>query len=338
MSENKPERAEYLKSLLTKFPDVPTKTLARKAYEHSPEWFSNLETARRAIRYYRGNGGKSHRKQAGNKTEFHRENHKAGEVYSLPPSLAESWEPYIIPSEFKKILHLSDIHAPYHATLPLSVAVQYGKDHGCDGVLLNGDIGDWYSVSRYERNPKKRDLKSEVSIVKEMLLWLRDEFPAPKKIIFKKGNHEERWDHFIWNKAPELWDLANVHLENILDLEKMDIDCVGDQRPIMFRDLPIFHGHELGRNGIAAPVNQARGMFLRGIHTMLCGHGHRTSQHTETDLWHKEITCWSVGCLADLHPEYARVNRFNWGFAIVYEVEGGWSVDNRRISLQGKVW
>jgi hypothetical protein len=27
--------------------------------------------------------------------------------------------------------------------------------------------------------------------------------------------------------------------------------------------------------------------------------------------------CWSQGCLCDLHPEYARTNKWNHGFAVI---------------------
>jgi hypothetical protein len=55
----------------------------------------------------------------------------------------------------------------------------------------------------------------------------------------------------------------------------------------MCGELPVLHGHEKGK-GISSPVNQARGAFLRLLHTVLEGHGHRTSGHAESDMWHRE--------------------------------------------------
>jgi hypothetical protein len=77
---------------------------------------------------------------------------------------------------------------------------------------------------------------------------------------------------------------------------------------------------------------------LRLLHTVLEGHGHRTSGHAESDMWHRETFCWSTGCLCDLTPEYARVNRWNWGFATVtVDTAGSFDVDNYRISAKGEI-
>jgi hypothetical protein len=53
------------------------------------------------------------------------------------------------------------------------------------------------------------------------------------------------------------------------------------------------------------------------IDTSLLGHHHRSSSHVEYTWKHEPINCWSVGCLCDLSPEYARINKWNHGHAIV---------------------
>ena len=104
----------------------------------------------------------------------------------------------------------------------------------------------------------------------------------------------------------------------------------------MVGKLPILHGHEKGA-GFAAPVNQARGAFLRLHHTVLEGHGHRTSAHCEPDMFGKECFTWSTGCLAELRPEYSRFAKYNHGFATVdVEPSGEFQVLNLRI-VDGKV-
>jgi predicted phosphodiesterase len=316
------ERAEVIKRMILDNPDAPTKTLARRLFFAHPKWFRDIENARSSIRYYRGNAGKERRKMA----EPHgttRPNGKAGWKPSLPPSLAEPWERYELPCP-AKILCLSDVHIPYHDAKAVEAAIAYAKKHVKPNViLLNGDIADFYSVSRWEKNPGKRDLLEELRLVRDFLGWLKLEFPKAK-MVYKLGNHEERWDHYIWAKAADLWGMAALRIDQILtrddDNEPLalleGIDFIGDQRPIMAGHLPILHGHEL-QKGIASPVNPARGAFMRTIHTLLIGHGHRSSSHAEPNMWHEEIVCWSQGCLCDLHPEYARTNKWNHGFAVI---------------------
>lgn len=327
------ERQEVVAALIKKYPHTGNRMLARMLYKDNKEWFPNYNAADCAIRHARGNRGKKSRES---KPTFDGTKRKNGNppLSPCPPSKEETWEPFILNS--KRLLVLSDIHVPYHSEKALTAAVEYGKDFGPDTVLLNGDTIDFYTISRFQTNPKERDLKGEIDATKELLGWLKECFPKAK-LIWKDGNHDERWTKFIWAKAPELWDIAACRLENILELERMNVEHVSDQRLVMAGRLPILHGHEVGR-GISSPVNQARGLFLRTIHTCLVGHGHRTSTHCEPDMNHNETTTWSTGCLCGRRPEYARFNKWNWGFACVeIEKDGQFNVHNLRISESLKV-
>jgi predicted phosphodiesterase len=231
---------------------------------------------------------------------------------------------------------LSDVHVPYHSEIAVRAAVEHLKAHGLAGLLLNGDIADFYAISRYMKDPSQRDFKGELDAVRGFLAWIRQEFPEIP-IVFKSGNHEERWNHWLWQHAAEISDDPRMSLGAWLELDQVGITLVEDQRPVMLGKLPVLHGHELPK-GMAAPVNPARGVFLRTLSTGLVGHSHRSSNHAESDMWHKETACWSTGCLCDLTPEYARINRWNWGFAIATVHKGGaFDVQNFRVMLDGSV-
>lgn len=312
------------------FPETPTNALARRlAKEHR----ITVSQSRDLIRLVRGNHGAKNRPQATQP----KPNGKAGQLPAIPPSMAEPWEPFDLGSGIKVAI-LSDAHIPYHSTTALSAAVAYCKSRRPDVVLLNGDFADFYSISRHQKDPKKRDFVAEVKAVQAGLAWIRHEFKKAR-IVFKTGNHEERWQHWLWNHAPEICDFERMQIGQWLEAEKHGIEVVTDQRPILAGRLPIFHGHETGK-GISAPVNPARGAFLRTGSTMLVGHSHRTSQHTEPDWHHIDTTVWSTGCLCDLNPRYAVINKWNLGFAFVpVDNEGGWHVENLRVSaVNGEVW
>ena len=253
----------------------------------------------------------------------------------MPKSKAEPWQPYVL-DVVGTVGILSDIHVPFHDERALEAAVRHLEAVGIDALVLNGDTCDFYTISRWVKNPKKRDFRGEIDAAKQLLAWLRERFPDVP-FIFKVGNHEERWIHWLWQHAPEISDDPRMGLDQWLDFDELDIQLVEDQRPVMVGELPVLHGHEKGR-GISSPVNQARGAFLRLQHTVLEGHGHRTSGHAESDMWHRETFCWSTGCLCDLTPEYSRVNRWNHGFATVtVDQTGSFDVDNYRISKKGEI-
>jgi hypothetical protein len=90
--------------------------------------------------------------------------------------------------------------------------------------------------------------------------------------------------------------------------------------------------------GFGAPVNAARGLFLKVKQSAIVGHTHRISEHSETTLSGELITCWSTGCLSELSPDYNPVsNNYSHGFAhIQTKTDGNYSVKNFRI-LKGKI-
>lgn len=310
--------------------DHPARGLARMLQKASNGALT-IEQARSRIRRVIGQNGRRDRKLA----KSARPPRQPGQMVALPPSVAEPWVPYVLEVE-GRVGILSDIHVPYHSELAVSAAVGYLKRAEISALLLNGDVADFYSISRWEKDPSKRDFRGELEAVRQFIAWIRQEFPEIR-IIYKAGNHEERWQHYIWQHAPELSSDRLMSLSAWLKLDEAGVELVEDKRPVMLGRLPVLHGHELPK-GIAAPVNVARGAFMRTLSTVLVGHSHRTSAHAESDMWHKEIFCWSTGCLADLTPEYARINRYNWGFAVVDVHPGGeFDVENLRINSAGTV-
>jgi len=253
----------------------------------------------------------------------------------MPKSMAAPWNPHVM-GVTGRVGILSDVHVPYHSEIAVAAAVGYLRDLGLDGLLLNGDICDFYAISRWQKDPSQRDFKGELEACRDFLAYIRQQFPDIP-IVLKAGNHEERWTHWLWQHAPEISDDPMMSLTAWLKLVDHDITLVEDQRPVMLGKLPVMHGHELPK-GLAAPVNVARGAFLRTLSTCLVGHSHRTSNHTESDMWHDETACWSAGCLCDLTPQFARINRWNWGFAVatVHE-DDTFDVENLRITLSGIV-
>ena len=290
-----------------------------------------LEQARLRIRRVLGQNGASRRRYA----TVPRPPRSPGQMVEMPTSIAEPWTPCVLEAR-GRIGVLSDTHVPYHSDIAVRAAVEHLRDAGLAALLLNGDVADFYSISRWQKDPAARDFRGELEAVRQFLAWLRGQFPDIP-IIYKAGNHEERWTHFIWQHAPELSSEPLMSLVAWLKLGDVGIELVEDQRPVMLGRLPVLHGHELPK-GLAAPVNVARGAFLRTLSTVLVGHSHRSSGHAESDMWHNEIFTWSTGCLCDLTPEYARVNRWNHGAAIVtVHDDGEFDVENFRISPDGRV-
>jgi predicted phosphodiesterase len=322
---------EVARRLVAAHPDAPCRTLAKRLLAECNNAITLSAAMHRIARQFGVHGAKDRKTMI---PTAPRPPRQAGQLPPMPPSAAEPWGPYTLEAT-GLIGVLSDIHVPYHDDVALKAAVDQLRGDKIDALILNGDTADFYSISRYQKDPRKRNFKREVDAVRAMLVWIRSQFKSIP-IVFKSGNHEERFAAWLFAHAPEITDEPRMGLDQWLDMPASGIELVDNQRPIMVGSLPVMHGHEKGK-GISAPVNQARGAFLRLHHTVLEGHGHRTSVHCEPDMFGSETTCWSTGCLCDLHPEYARLNKFNHGFASVrVHGDGQFDVHNFRI-VAGRV-
>jgi len=311
--------------------DMPTLTLAKLIYNENKELFTSVDNARSLLRYNEGKHGSRNKKRIKDKSLFmHQERSK--NPWKLPESDETKYEPFIIKA--KKLAVLSDIHIPYHSIAALSAALDFIQSEKPDAILLNGDTIDFYGLSRFMKDPRKRSVAHELQATRDFLDIL-SQFGA--KIYFKIGNHEERYEHYLMRVAPELLGVREFELKYLLGLDARGIDLITDKRIMKANDLNIVHGHEFGQS-IFSPVNIARGLFLRGKVSAMQGHNHQTSSHTETDMNGNIVTTWSLGCLCELNPAYLPINKWNHGFSIInlHEDLVNYEVINYRIH-KGKI-
>ena len=308
--------------------EMPTLKLARIIYAENKLIYTNLEDARKVLRGIEGKAGKGdsgkYRRTAPAEIQ---QTHRPRNPYNLPESSETNYEPYKVPG--KRVLVLSDIHLPYHSLSALEATFDYTKREDIDTIVLNGDTLDFHGLSRFVKDPKARSVAHELAAFKDFMTALRALFPKAF-IIYKMGNHCERYDHFLIQKAHEIIGVDEFDFRNIIKARADGIEVVGDKRILKLGALNLVHGHEFG-GSIFSPVNIARGLFLRGKVSAMQGHNHQTSEHTESNMNGEITTTYSVGCLCELHPAYLPINKWNHGFAIV-DVDGeAFHVRNYRI-------
>jgi len=324
-----------VRSYLERFPTAATMTLAKKIYKENSSLWSTLEACRTSVRYARGNKGKQGRQEAADK-RFFRPNGVSGTGFDvLPEGMRDidDFTPFVV-NKPGTYLVLSDIHCPYHDKAALQAALESEPD--CVGIILNGDTIDHYSLSRWEIDPRKRKFALELETSVSLLTTIRRCRPNVQ-IILKLGNHEERYERYMFLKAPELLDVPAFDFASLYKCDELEIEVVRDMRPIRLGKLNVIHGHEY-KFSISNPVNPARGLFLRSKALALCGHFHQSSHHSENTLDDKRLVTYSTGCLCDLHPRYMPLNKWNHGFAAVHiDTDGAFNVENRRI-IDGKIW
>ena len=321
--------SNIIKSYLIKFPNLPSLTLAKKIYKDNNKQFTDIEAVRSCLRYYRGKKGHQAKKDLGTK-EFLDQNIE----FVMPESYAETFEPYEISQS--RTLIISDLHIPYQDNDSIQKAINYGKEKKVNCILINGDVLDFAGISRHEKDWRQRQVHQEFEAARIFLSSLREHFPKAK-IVFKLGNHDERWEKYLFLKAPEIFDDPEFKLESRLKLGELKIEVVKEKRPIRIGKLTVLHGHELF--GGSGGVNPARGTFLKTFDNVIIGHYHKTTSNTEITMSGNIISVHSVGCLCGKTPYYMPINRWNTGFGYCeLDIKTGDYVFHNKQIINGKVF
>jgi len=326
--------AGIVSAYLKKHPAMASRTAARALCKQDPQVFPSYGNTYSMIRYQRGAGGKAKRSYDSDRTDYRPQGHADDvdwKINDLPLSTSEIRRDFILGEG--RVLLLSDIHLPYHDRKAVELAVEHGVKRKPDVIYLNGDTSDFYQISAHDKDPN-RSFKDELNIVRQFLFWLRGKFPKAR-IIYKIGNHDDRMARYLRKNAPVLLDIPDFHLARFLRFADMGIELVHSLQICRMGKLPVLHGHELPKGG---GVNPARWFWLKVDETGLIGHFHSTSEHiAATGIKKKILNSWSVGCLCDMAPDYAMVNRWNHGFAdIEIARDGDYNVANRKI-INGKI-
>jgi predicted phosphodiesterase len=319
-------KTDVVRDYRTKFPDYPNLKLARIIYAKEGKLFNSPESVRSFLRAIEGNN------KGARMTPTHKRDPRPYNPYKLPDSEETSFDPYQLKGH-KRVVLFSDIHIPYHSITALTAAIEFCKKEKPDALVLNGDALDFHGLSRFQKDPRKKNFAFELDTWRKMFDVFAKELKC--KIYYKIGNHEERYEHYLWMKAGELVGVDEFDLSNLLQARAKGITVIGGKTIIQAGGLNILHGHEFGQS-VFSPVNIARGLYMKGKVSAIQGHNHQVSEHTEPDMNGRIVTTWSQGCLCELHPEYLPINKWAHGFAIVDLDKDDFQVRNKRI-WKGKI-
>jgi hypothetical protein len=233
-------------------------------------------------------------------------------------------------------LILGDLHVPFHDVHALDKVLDYavGK-HNISMVALNGDVLDFYQISSFRKDPTRSErLYKEIAIAREVLEKIRSAFPNAE-IRWLDGNHEERLQYYINDKAPQLKELLEGLLPAKLGFDELNIKKMTKYYKV--GELWHVHGHE--RKGGWGVINVCRVMMDRVMDNFVTSHYHVTQEYIKKRIDDSIIGGWSVGHLAmDSAFDYNPLNNWNQGFAIVeYDERGEFTMHNNKI-CNGRIY
>ena len=305
-------------------PSVPSRSLARLILKEHPDMSGgDIDKIRSRVRIARGKHGARMRGTARKIVESNIDGY-------LPPPMHSKREPYVL-TQTGHILHIGDIHVPFHEPAAIRLMLQYVTDHyDIKALAINGDFWDCLSISKFGKDKRPPTMQEEKDYAEDVLETLEDAFPKAKKIL-KLGNHEARLARYLYTNVPDMYEMINESVADLFGCVQRGWDVVGDKQLIKAGKLWVCHGGEVGINSVG--VNPARSLYLKTKATALCFHLHSPSSHVEKTLDGRYPQCWSAGCLCDLQPDYCpHSNRHMHGFAIQHiEKDGNFCLENMKI-------
>ena len=207
-----------------------------------------------------------------------------------------------------KFVVLSDIHFPYHDDKALKAVYKFLEQHPVDTIILNGDILDFYDVSSFDKDPDRiNSLQKEIDMAQKFFKKLRGLNPKAK-IIFVKGNHEDRIERYL-KKHSELYSLNALKLPNLLNLDNYIIEY--KDKGFKLGSLKIIHGDMVRKfSGYTA-----RGELEKHDSSGISSHTHRGGVYYYRTP-ERYLAWFESFCLCDLNPEY--ISEPNWQQGFLY--------------------
>ena len=195
------------------------------------------------------------------------------------------------------VMHLSDIHFPYHDETALRLTYKLIAAMQPDVIVVGSDAFDLPTISRFEPD---RDLDVDDWLHQLTPYWrsfiasLRN--AAPDALLpFILGNHDAR-------ALAEIKRLSvrRVVMQHFIDMVRADdaVLWLGDTQEVEIGNLTVTHGWKTTRHTAAATLQA-----YQHQRNVIAGHTHRPDFYTVRGAAYS-VACAVGGCLCQLTPHY----------------------------------
>lgn len=208
---------------------------------------------------------------------------------------------------------INDVHVPYHDKTAIALACKVLRWWQPDVLIYNGDLLDFYNLSRYDQNPGRQyRLQDEIDLFHvEVVAPINHSAGKQCRKIFLPGNHEARLQKYLW-QHPELFGLRDLTLKSLLKLDNYGIEYA--DYSTQFGDLlEVSHGTRVNKwAGMSAKAEQE---LRRYAMSTITGHVHRSGTF-KTKVGDRWVVGQESPCLCSLKPEYMRVTDWSQGLTL----------------------
>lgn len=203
------------------------------------------------------------------------------------------------------VIFLSDLHFPYQDADLVRSALDLIRDLRPDRVVLNGDLNDFFQLSRFNKDGSRiDDLQDEIDQANDFRAAVRE--ASPEAIIDEtEGNHDNRVISYVRANARALASLRALEPANLFLARELEINRHPGCGFLLRPDFLVKHGTFVrGEAGASAKAE----LLASGI-SGISGHVHRLATYRRAGYVTRQWT--EQGCLCRIDPDYIP-GRPNW--------------------------
>ncbi len=230
-----------------------------------------------------------------------------------------------------KTVIANDFHGQYRDLKICKMFINFLRREQPDKIILNGDMTDFYSISRFDKDPaRKLDLQDELDDVYNLLLSIRNAAPHAH-IVYTEGNHEARLRKYLWSTAKALATLRSLKIEELLGLKELDITYEVDG--VWLGKLFVYHGSLVrSKSGYTA-----HGELFKNGCSGVSGHTHRRGEASSKKRG-GELVWYENSCMCRLDAEYIKgVADWSQGWGVVLSTRNRFHFEQVRV-VNGKYY
>lgn len=200
--------------------------------------------------------------------------------------------------ETETLVSLSDIHVPYQNDEVLDSAIRLIKKLKPHNVVINGDVADFFELSRFCVDSKREDqLQNDIDMANDVRARIRKAAPNAR-LIETEGNHDTRIHTYMMGKSPGLRSLRALGRAKLFEYDENEIDWYPGAGFRIRERFLIKHGNVVRAGAGASAKGESEKSGLSGI----SGHTHRLAPFRKEG--YSRRVWWEQGCLCRLDPDY----------------------------------
>jgi predicted phosphodiesterase len=207
--------------------------------------------------------------------------------------------------ETELVVFGSDFHFPYQDDSVIESFLSLVKELQPDRVVLNGDVADFFQLSRFNISGDRIELlQEEIDQANDFRQAVR--VNAPDAVIDEtEGNHDNRVTTYVRKNAQALKSLRALRPEALFRYGELEINWHPGSGFLLRPSFLVKHGSFVRQEAGAS----AKAEFMAAGISGISGHTHRLAPYKKSGYTPR--VWWEQGCLCRLDPDYV-IGKPNW--------------------------